>query len=118
MSDKTIDKLTQDQATERLAGVRYTPGPWEVVFEGHRLSVWAEGYGFVHTHEVPQVNMGATKTANANARLIAAAPELLSMLKTWVEAEADAHFEEQAHDADGCRYCESVAVIARAEGRP
>ena len=56
---------------------KYTPGPWEAVSEGHRLSVWAEGYGFIHTHEVPQVNTGATDTANANSRLIAAAPELL-----------------------------------------
>jgi len=60
---------------------KHTPGPWEVTFEGHRLSVFAKGYGFIHTHEVPHVNTGATATANANSRLIAAAPELLEACK-------------------------------------
>lgn len=68
--------------------MNHTPGPWQTVHEGHRLSVWAEGYGFVHTHEVPAVNVSATATANANSQLIAAAPELLEYLKIlayWIE---------------------------------
>jgi hypothetical protein len=43
--------------------------------------------------------------------------ELLEALRAWVEAEQDAHFEEQAHDEKGCRYCESIAAIRKAEGK-
>ena len=66
---------------------KHTPGPWMVVPEGHRLSVWAEGYGFIHSHEAPEVNTSATETANANSTLIAKAPQLLEMLKTIIRAE-------------------------------
>jgi hypothetical protein len=64
-----------------MSNAKHTPGPWQAVHEGHRLSVWAEGYGFIHTYEVPEVNVGATETANANSHLIAASPELLAALK-------------------------------------
>lgn len=56
-------------------------------------------------------------TDEERARLIAEAPAMLDALKVWVDAERDAHFEEQAHDPEGCRYCESLAIIARAEGK-
>lgn len=72
----------------------WTPGPWETVHEGRRLSVWSKDYGFIHTHEVPQVNSGATQTANANARLIAAAPELYAALQDMLGTFA-AHGESQ-----------------------
>jgi len=97
---------------------KHTPGPWETVFEGHRLSVWSEGYGFVHSHEVPQVNIGATQTANANARLISAAPELLQALRDLQKELRDAikldvkkHYSLMVADA-----CASKA-IAKAEGK-
>lgn len=65
-------------------GENWAPGPWETVYEGHILSVWAKGYGFIHSHEVPQVNTGATRTENANARLIAAAPEMYEALEAML----------------------------------
>jgi hypothetical protein len=93
---------------------KFTPGPWEAVPEGHRLSVWAKGYGFVHTTEVPEVNFRATETANANARLIAAAPELLAALQALTDSEGHIWHGNSKECTGECK--EVRAAIAKAEG--
>lgn len=89
-----------------------TPGPWELVAEGHRLSVWAEGHGFVHTHKAPEVNPEATSVANANSRLIASAPELLEALKAVMDGQIGG-----TPDMKAARFVAAREVIAKAEGR-
>ena len=110
--------------TVKPQAAKHTPGPWQAVHEGHRLSVWAEGYGFIHTHEVPHVNTGATETANANARLIAAAPELLEALEEvreliegYVDVKDGDYGKPVANKAMQATQLIDEA-IAKAEGRP
>ena len=92
---------------------KHTPGPWQTVVEGHRLSVWAEGYGFIHTHESPQVNVKALEIADANARLIAAAPELLEALKVIMTEFQFAERDEVTQKV----YAQAELAVAKAEGR-
>jgi len=65
----------------------HTPGPW-IVFNGG-VSVWANG-GYIKQHfpEAPR------DERHANARLIAAAPELLEACKLAEDILAMLDFEE------------------------
>ena len=98
----------------------HTPGPWAVtpdsfVMAGSRPSI---GVARVITH---------AKEFVANARLIAAAPELLEALKALVDSQSVLHettgvgvYAEDCPGDDTCR-CAIVAqvnaAIAKAEGR-
>ena len=79
---------------------KHTPGPWRVQATGHSFVVEA------HTHtEVISVDANGnpcrwSEYNEANARLIAAAPELLEALQAllgWEEAEIK-HFEATGPD--------------------
>ena len=78
---------------------QHTPGPWEITKSGtifNRL----EGYG----------NIGILNgAAEADARLIAAAPSLLSILKAIVRAK-----EENGIDIPCCYINEAKAAIEAA----
>ena len=86
----------------------FTPGPWTqgTTTEG-KCCVWLAG------HVDPQNDMGPVETwidcnSEANARLIAAAPELLDALETIVDYMWD----------NECRPLEKArAAIAKATGR-
>ena len=80
----------------------HTPGPWELIELGYGISVgnvaWI-GFGTAHSREEHA----------ANARLIAAAPELLKELKAIVAGIEPALDEPQVLD-------KAKAAIAKAEG--
>jgi hypothetical protein len=64
---------------------KHTPGPWRVEwpFEGGALITAEDGHG-----EIAQVKTRYSKTnnieeAHANARLIAAAPDLLALVRSY-----------------------------------
>ena len=90
----------------------HTSGPWDVVERGYGADIepsvaWI-GYGSAHSKEVHK----------ANARLIAAAPELLEALKdiaTWLSNWDCPMFQENEWQAteDAMK-----AAIAKAEGTP
>lgn len=82
-----------------MSGVKHTPGPWAAVDQGDRLdhhgtpyvSIFGgtNGGGTVATvHNIHPGNQpGDLRTArDANARLIAAAPELLQAVNGLIEA--------------------------------
>lgn len=58
---------------------KHTPGPWE----------FADSWVQTAKHKMPIANMNFAAANAANARLIAAAPELLSALRGLCELEAD-----------------------------
>jgi hypothetical protein len=102
----------------------HTPGPWEVdfsdVLDGSVAINYTPKSGLTwlaFARVVIEVDDKPSETGKANALLIAAAPELLEFLKAFIEAEEESHREEQAHDPEGCRFCEGVAAIAKAEGK-
>jgi hypothetical protein len=104
---------------------KHTPGPWEL---GHELG---EGFSIVreiapHSGQLLVVATSGTQkkfmghqidreTAQANARLIAAAPELLEACKRLLIAHT-ANIQAQGYEFDAwSRLAE--AAIAKAEGQ-
>lgn len=98
---------------------KHTPGPWRrVAFD--ILGSTAEGNGMVA--EVTTDGLSNLAEADANARLIAAAPDMLTALKTG-QAMAQVHaatltIEGKPQDARSwALYAEYAAtIIAKAEG--
>ncbi len=93
----------------------YTPGPWHVAPESKAQSPWivcdSEG-GSIADCEPPGPWM-SRETADANARLIAAAPDMLAALKNLATTEA----EELLSGCSDVR-AQVVAAIAKATGEP
>ena len=93
----------------------YTPGPWTIAHDtnifgsvpgyGRRLVANAGGHSSNVTDE--------TETNRANARLIAAAPELLEALK-----EFEAHYPAGINPYLDAAAAMARIAIAKAEGRP
>lgn len=88
----------------------HTPGPWHIETE-------TDSFGWVNHAINNGHNYGADVNA-ANARLIAAAPELLESLE-WVMSEVDEHQEEcpQTVLSDEAKDM-ARAAIAKAKGTP
>jgi len=83
--------------------LKHTPGPWSIRQE----SVWSVGTD----HEMTALVYGCTDTEEeANARLIAAAPDLLEALKILAK-------QAESHGAEGVYWDKARAAIAKAEGR-
>lgn len=92
----------------------HTPGPWEVDDDGKQLCIRPAGTGWLLAY-VFRDSFAAQSNADwsieANARLIAAAPELLAALKATVANHCP-------NDKMFCGSCSPArAVIAKAEGR-
>lgn len=111
----------------------HTPGPWEYAEEGYEPCVMAGDYYVATAHAgMPGDDYGVGE-AQANARLIAAAPDLLAVVrKTVRELEQLAPTRAPAHplmaDAERTQraaafafldqlIAEHHAAIAKAEGR-
>ena len=103
-----------------------TPAPWH--WNGSSLVSGKHGYYLMHTEECP----GLGHAAEANKRLIAAAPELLEALKPFkdlahailAESPADATYFSIFQDCQGIAHRIDLdhlraisCAIAKAEGR-
>lgn len=84
-----------------MTAAKHTPGPWETAATDDNLIV----KGRVKIASTYPEKFSADEEG-ANARLIAAAPELLEALYTFLEVGDCAAAREEAH-----------AAIAKAEGR-
>jgi hypothetical protein len=60
---------------------KHTPGPWQYAFEGGTAAFIMEGDGTTVAKISTTENSTAHRNLPANARLIAAAPDLLEALK-------------------------------------
>lgn len=95
-----------------LNETKHTPGPWELAYEldgdGDAVRVSRAGHNFdvalVYGHGGDALS---DHERNANARLVAAAPDLLSALRAVVEIA-----DRKTVEFDAAR-----AAIAKAEGR-
>lgn len=85
-----------------MSGAKHTPGPWEVL-DGTRVGVTlpslTEGCGYDSHCIALTYGHDQRIDARANARLIAAAPELLEALRNYV---------------DGCSLSIDALAVARA----
>ena len=97
---------------------KHTPGEWvtgstDPLLFGRKQGNGTEPIGCVYGPAFPE-RSDVGQRALANARLIAAAPELLDALKSLVQLEADGkHADECAIETWG----RAAATIAKAEGR-
>lgn len=106
-----------------MDAVKYTPGPWMLnigTLKGGHILVYAEGYGVAKVYDEET----ESRTTNmANARLIAAAPDLLEALQDALGAlEQDYDIGKDANDSDweGLAYQRlqnARAAIAKALGQ-
>lgn len=92
----------------------HTPGPWRIIgADGYALGIWGS-----EAQDVVSEKRGPMR--QEDARLIAAAPELLEALKELVErrerAATDRPNYPEAKDGKDGRYARARAAIARAEG--
>ena len=91
---------------------KHTPGPWRV--EADKVEVGAEGgfrpFGACGCCDSPWMNADDQAVAKADARLIAAAPELLEALKAVTSTEMFLPDHPQRHAA----YKAARAAIANA----
>ena len=90
--------------------VRHTPGPW--ANNGGRIEA-CEPYTSqsINVAVVGEANH-QTPTDTANARLIAAAPELLEALESLVATIAAHDIESLSCDRDGEKYCDCLRGAA------
>ena len=99
----------------------HTPGPWindASHPEWERNVIWANDVVVAHVVDDQHGN------ADANASLIAAAPEMLAALKIWMELETTSDGLRPCYCGDPevtphgkCYSCMADAAIAKAEGR-
>ena len=106
--------------TPTLTAASYTPGPWRYATEssgknysrtGQVFHVLANGSN-TYVASVGPLGQASEPTANANARLIAAAPELLAALTDLLNA----YFPESTSGARSY-WKAAEAAIAKAEGK-
>lgn len=100
---------------------KHTPGPWQVngswlnIETGNRHtaveSVLPGGFGMVASLE----HSFTRESEEANARLIAAAPELLEALKELVN-DGECYCADNVASKETCRHCKARAAIAKAQG--
>lgn len=99
----------------------HTKGPWTIAPK----KTWSASIGLVVTGKptpvawASRLAKGGDDEAQANAHLIAAAPELLAVARRWLRVMGDAGSDRCACCPDEyvCCRCEVVAAIAKAEGK-
>lgn len=103
---------------------KHTPGPW--TFREHGYPTLYRVHAFVEGSDsapvcglwMPAEQLTIVEEGRANARLIAAAPELLEALKA---VESSVFLLGLHVDEDGCEGCQlrvrARSAIAKAEGR-
>lgn len=106
--------------------VKHTPGPWKVsnqfnnsIHEDKSCAIQRDHPDDPQAYVIAEI-CGDVDEHRANARLIAAAPELLDIVKNYIELERNAHFEEfgnSGHEENTCNFCMAVKAYAKAEGR-
>lgn len=107
-----------------MTGAKHTPGPWRLAgkYKGDHGSFWLETEFPMPVFELVPV-VGVPSEHLANARLVAAAPELLEALKETLPFMIDIakarhpQFEPTMADDDSA-IGKAMRAIAKAEGRP
>ncbi len=95
----------------------HAPGPWAIIPqmspEGDVATVYGTTEGWVSIHAPGWSNIGDRKVAMANARLIAAAPDLLEALR---ELMSQVQGYQDCNGDKGFVLNDAIAAIAKATG--
>ena len=107
-------------ATESESQVRPTPGPWSLKFREYMFADGLHFEGVVGPDgqqiRVEGMTLSSGDVPRANARLIAAAPELLTALQKLFEAGMERALMGDGKDDQIEAIAKSRAAIARATG--
>ena len=103
---------------------QHTPGPWHLGSGNGEGSIYAENdrmrleTGGTTLYPVCDIQTGwNTEEDQANARLIAAAPQMLAALRAALEARGDSSAARDAAGTDGAQLRDQIAeAIASATG--
>ena len=103
--------------------MKHTPGPWKVdqndEYPGNYIvrefcNLWDENEAIWDTDD-PQQFTALCQEDDANARLIAAAPELLEACKIGAELWHDSSTGLVCDDEEICPFCKAIAKAERRE---
>lgn len=108
--------MPERDSTATKTNVTRTPGPWYAEWRHPDLAVWGGPGGDDDTHVASIYGDGTIENADANARLIAAAPDLLDALKAMV-ASYDGLRDSLTSPVVLEKLARADAAIAKAEGR-
>ena len=89
----------------------HTPGPWRVDSSGWSVEAKEQGTSLYVRLMAMKIMPWGSRTAEANALLIAAAPELLEALESYVKNDEDDSGGEGA-----AVYTKAINSIAKARG--
>jgi hypothetical protein len=113
--------------TDGLAKSSHTPGPWEIRSRHESSmdhttvirSIAIPGHDYIVISRIVDPTPYQDQVARANVRLIAAAPDLLTLAKQYAnECSECGGTGMDSLGLLGCLDCEDIrAVIAKAEGR-
>jgi len=101
---------------------KHTPGPWVIAHKSNIRdgAIWAanECVYVAQVYNVErQTDASRADERQANARLIAAAPELLEALEACLSALDLEYGECDGCTTDPCTRCRAKAAISKARGR-
>lgn len=103
-----------------MTNAQHTPGPWDNMADGTNVKAFNSGVAIAQLENIP-CGVSSYKERQANAKLIAAAPELLEALK-WTESWIVKHGLDKAELITG-QWAEVPilgtirAAIAKATGK-
>ena len=94
--------------------IKHTPGPWTVEWpmDGGALIMAEDGHGHLGRVDVRYSKRNNLEEAEANARLIAAAPDLLEACRDTVNKLVNIH--TVGSDQDKGRWLSSISLLASA----
>ena len=100
-----------------MSEAKHTPGPWRVEVDTGPEAAWERKWPTIHAEKYEVVGCeglyGDYETDMANARLIAAAPDLLDALKALTHS---LDVEDLVHDDQRSSFAAARAAIAKATG--
>ena len=95
--------------------MKHTPGPWKIDTRAERLFIDADNFGTVCRFMMDPPNTSIGRETEANARLIAAAPDAYDLLKAAIERVELANNE--CNNIMAAWLNDARTVINRIEGR-
>lgn len=105
------ERTQEEVKMEKNEKTRHTPGPWHYEMDGFQISIGDEStrHDYLKHDRTVAVIRDNSAHAEADARLIAAAPDLLEALEGMIEKPG------QAHPGTNC-WDRAQAAFAKAKG--
>jgi hypothetical protein len=102
---------TKEKKVNHMTNIEHTPGPWNIT-NGRRDYEHAEiGTSAKTVAVILMADVEATDEDRANARLIAAAPELLEIVQAVAELRRKWRSQDEAETIDSTEYMDGLDAL-------